>query len=199
MISVIRATPLISSRRVGRFSYKDLEALQTKANGATNANLEAAIMDCDLAQLQVDTAAATGALEAVKSLEAAVAARAAGGLRDVDRLRFIVQKIATFLQTTLERRAPTPVAAEPGSPDGAAPAEEVPVKPALPPGEIGSREDVLQALDRISSYYKRHEPSSPIPMFIDRCKRLVTMSFLDIVKELAPDAIKQVEVLKGKE
>ncbi len=47
------------------------------------------------------------------------------------------------------------------------------------------------------AYYARHEPSSPIPLFIERCKRLVTMGFKDIVKELVPDAVRQVEVLTG--
>ena len=65
-------------------------------------------------------------------------------------------------------------------------------------GEIGSREDVLRALDRISAYYKDNEPSSPIPLFIERCRRLVTISFLDIMRDLVPDAVKQVEVLKGR-
>jgi hypothetical protein len=31
-----------------------------------------------------------------------------------------------------------------------------------------------------------------------RCKRLVMMSFIDIVRELVPDAVSQVEVLKGR-
>jgi type VI secretion system protein ImpA len=66
------------------------------------------------------------------------------------------------------------------------------------PGEISSREDVVRALDKISAYYERHEPSSPIPLFMARCKRLVMMSFIDIVRELVPDAISQVEVLKGR-
>ena len=37
----------------------------------------------------------------------------------------------------------------------------------------------------------------PIPLFIERCKRLVTMNFNDIVKELVPDAVRQLEVLSG--
>jgi type VI secretion system protein ImpA len=66
-------------------------------------------------------------------------------------------------------------------------------------GGISSRDDVLRALDKICAYYARYEPSSPIPMFMQRCKRLVTMSFVDIVKELVPDGVNQVETLRGRE
>jgi hypothetical protein len=33
---------------------------------------------------------------------------------------------------------------------------------------------------------------------MERCKRMVMMSFVDIVKELVPEALSQVEVLKGR-
>ena len=64
-------------------------------------------------------------------------------------------------------------------------------------GEIRSREDVVRALERISGYYAKHEPSSPIPLLVDRCKRLVMMGFLDIIRELAPDGVGQIETLSG--
>ena len=45
----------------------------------------------------------------------------------------------------------------------------------------------IRLLDRICEYYDRHEPSSPIPVLLRRCKRLVPMQFMDIVRELVPD------------
>jgi type VI secretion system protein ImpA len=56
---------------------------------------------------------------------------------------------------------------------------------------------VVRALERISAYYAKHEPSSPIPLLVERCKRLVTMGFLDIIRELAPDGVRQIETLSG--
>ncbi|HVZ87482.1 MAG TPA: type VI secretion system protein TssA [Polyangia bacterium] len=204
VIAAIRTTPIVSSRRVGRFSFKEIEALQAKANGGSSPNVEAAIMDCELEPLQADAAAAAGALAAVKNLEAAVAQRVTdGSFTDVEPLRTLLQKVAGFLEVALARRAP-PVVAGPATAEGSPEAgkeagQEVPAMPSPSvPGEIRSREDVLQALSRISGYYQQHEPSSPVPLFIERCKRLVTMSFIDIVKDLVPDAVKQVEVLKGK-
>jgi len=66
-------------------------------------------------------------------------------------------------------------------------------------GEINSREDVIRVLDKIVSYYERAEPSSPIPLLIKRSKRLVSASFLDIVRDIASDGLTQVENLRGKD
>jgi type VI secretion system protein ImpA len=65
-------------------------------------------------------------------------------------------------------------------------------------GEIRSREDVVRAIDKICAYYARFEPTSPLPLLLERCRRLVTSSFLDIIRDLAPDSVSQVERLSGK-
>lgn len=65
-------------------------------------------------------------------------------------------------------------------------------------GEISSRDDVLKMLDKICAYYARYEPSSPLPLLLKRCRRLVPMSFKEIVGDLAPDALAKVELITGK-
>ena len=66
-------------------------------------------------------------------------------------------------------------------------------------GEINSREDVVHVLDKICLYYERCEPSSPIPLLLQRSKRLVSANFMDIVRDLAPEGLAQVENLRGKD
>lgn len=65
-------------------------------------------------------------------------------------------------------------------------------------GEIRSREDVLKAIDMISAYYSRAEPANPLPLLLERCRRLVTSSFLEIIQELMPDSVAQVNSLVGR-
>jgi type VI secretion system protein ImpA len=65
-------------------------------------------------------------------------------------------------------------------------------------GDVRSREDVVRLLDKICAYYARAEPSSPIPLLLQRSKRLVSANFLDIVRDIAPDGLTQVENLSGK-
>ena len=60
-------------------------------------------------------------------------------------------------------------------------------------GEVNSREDVVRAIDKICAYYARFEPSSPLPLMLQRCKKLVPMTFLDILKEIAPNGLAQLE------
>jgi type VI secretion system protein ImpA len=64
-------------------------------------------------------------------------------------------------------------------------------------GEIRSREDVIRMLDLICHYYERFEPSSPVPLLMQRARALVTMSFMDIVRNMASNGLSQVELLAG--
>jgi type VI secretion system protein ImpA len=44
---------------------------------------------------------------------------------------------------------------------------------------------------------ERHEPSNPAPLFIRRAQRLIQMNFVEIVKDLMPDSLGQLEKLAG--
>ena len=64
-------------------------------------------------------------------------------------------------------------------------------------GEVTNRADVLRVLDKLLKYYQQYEPSSPVPILLDRAKWLVPKSFMEIMENLAPDAIAGVLTLKG--
>jgi type VI secretion system protein ImpA len=64
-------------------------------------------------------------------------------------------------------------------------------------GDIARREDVIMMIERICAYYVRVEPSSPVPLLLQRAKRLVTMDFLDIVRDLADQGLAQVGTVAG--
>ena len=52
-------------------------------------------------------------------------------------------------------------------------------------------------IERICAYYTRVEPSSPVPLLLRRAKRLVTMDFLEIVRDLADQGLPQVGNVAG--
>jgi type VI secretion system protein ImpA len=58
---------------------------------------------------------------------------------------------------------------------------------------------VLRALDQVLEYYRAHEPSSPVPLLVKRAKRLVSMSFLDAIKDLAPTGLKELQAVAGED
>jgi type VI secretion system protein ImpA len=64
---------------------------------------------------------------------------------------------------------------------------------------LNSRTDVVRAMDAICTYLERHEPTNPVPLLIRRAQRLMTMGFLDIVKDISPDGLNQALNIAGTE
>jgi type VI secretion system protein ImpA len=56
----------------------------------------------------------------------------------------------------------------------------------------------VHAIGRICDWIERHEPSNPAPLLLRRAQRLMNKSFLDIVRDLAPNGVDQVEMLAGR-
>jgi type VI secretion system protein ImpA len=206
-LAAMRAMPLLASRALGRYGLKELEMAAGDApppatgEAPTMATIDAAALDCDIATLEETSLAVRNGIDALAGLEAAVAAQvgAASG-PNFSKLSAMLRKAQNFLAAKVAERgggaAAADGAAEGGngvSAAGGGAATGAPLS-----GEVRSREDVVRSLDKILAYYAKNEPSSPIPLFMERCKRLVTMSFVDIVRDLVPDALSQVEALKGR-
>ena len=64
-------------------------------------------------------------------------------------------------------------------------------------GEIRSRQDVVAGIDKLIQYLERAEPSNPAQILLKRAKRVVNMSFLEALHEIAPDALQQAELILG--
>ena len=64
-------------------------------------------------------------------------------------------------------------------------------------GAIASREDAVRALQRVCEWIERNEPSNPAPLLIHRAQRLMSKNFIDIIRDLVPDGLSQVEKLAG--
>ena len=56
---------------------------------------------------------------------------------------------------------------------------------------ISSREDAIRALDAVADFFRRAEPSSPVPLVVDRAKRLVSKNFLEVLEDIAPGGLDQ--------
>lgn len=69
--------------------------------------------------------------------------------------------------------------------------------PAPSPGAILNRTDAVRELERICAWIEHNEPSNPAPLLIRRAQRLINLSFIDIIRDVAPDGVSQVERLAG--
>ncbi|HEV3032585.1 MAG TPA: type VI secretion system protein TssA [Polyangia bacterium] len=196
-IAGVRAMPIVASRHAGRFGLREIEIAtgetpptpEEAATAPSVTALEAAMAEAPLETLEATAAAIAASLSALSALEAAVSEKTGQRLA-LGRLPVAMRKAEGFITTRLAQRRPIDVV-DAGANGAGTPAPRV-------SGEISSREDVIRTLDRVIAYYARHEPSSPIPMLIERSKKLVAMSFFDIIRELAPDGVNQIENLRGR-
>lgn len=63
---------------------------------------------------------------------------------------------------------------------------------------INNRDDVVSAIKKIEDYYYKNEPGSPIPMLLQRAKSLVNKDFIQLMEELSPDSLQQLEQILGR-
>lgn len=62
---------------------------------------------------------------------------------------------------------------------------------------IDTREDAVKAIDLVCQYLERTEPTSPAQLLLRRAQRLIDKNFLELVKELAPEALAEVAKIMG--
>jgi type VI secretion system protein ImpA len=205
MLRGVRDTPLGAHRVYGKVSLKDvfiatgkLQRTAADAKVPEAAVIEGVFRECDSEALQKTFEAIGRAQAELKGVEAILGDKAGGaptGFRDLASLLKLAEK------TLQEKLASRGLAAAAG--DG----ESAPAVVATAAGdgglamsgEITSREQAMQILERVADYFARHEPSSPVPLLLRRAKRLVAKSFIDIVRDLAPDGLSQVEKIRGEE
>jgi type VI secretion system protein ImpA len=148
--------------------------------------------------MQAATGAVNGALDSIVSLEAALAHHV-GSTQSLKltpltrQLRRMADLLASRAQAAPEAPAAAPDGDEAAAPGGGTAAPRA----AGITGDVTSRADVVRMIDTILAYYQRYEPSSPVPMLLERAKRLAPMSFMEVMENLAPDSMQQLNVIRG--
>lgn len=203
-IGLLREAILTRSRTFGPVSVRaalnaaGLQHFSGESLGSDH--LAGALQDSDPEHLEAIRHALSSARSAAESIEKQVSEQV-GSASGVDLsalkqpLRLALQVLGQHAPQTSESHADEPAEAP------ASEAGNAPVAPAATriSGEINSREDVLRSLDRLLAYYSRHEPSSPLPVLLNRAKNLVNADFAAIVRNLIPDGMSQFENLRGPE
>lgn len=64
-------------------------------------------------------------------------------------------------------------------------------------GGVDSRADALKAIDLVCDYLERTEPTNPAQLLLRRARRLINKNFLQLMRELAPDALSEVARIMG--
>lgn len=62
---------------------------------------------------------------------------------------------------------------------------------------IESRADAIRAIELVCAYLERTEPSNPAQLLLRRAVRMIDRNFLQLVRDLAPDAVSDVARIMG--
>ncbi len=185
----------IAIGKVAEFIVSDEE----KAS-VTQKAVEGAFADCSLDELKTNSESVSGALLMLRTLEAELEEKVGSVAGpDLKKLSDIVREIDKLLMDQVLKREPSempPTEAESQVIEG--PGGSVISSVARSLGRIDNRDDVLNALSQICTYYERCEPASPVPLLLKRAMRLVKKTFLEIIQDLAPDSVGQIELLCGR-
>lgn len=197
LLLALRTAPLAESRALGAVSYADLFP---SSGSPDNGRISGVFDSMELGVLEAMTQSLNASAADLRAIDAVFESQTGNRGPDFAALLEYFNKGHHALAQRLAARAPAPTAegaAEAAEGAGAAAAPAQPAPRGLS-GDILTREDVVKALDKICEYYERHEPTSPVPALAQRCKKLVTMSFFEILNELAPDGVKQAQLVVGK-
>ena len=191
----LRQAVLIQQRGVGEVRVRSVEIalnmLQPRegeavlSRGQISQMLAEAVEQQPALRLQPQAA-----IDRVKALTALMNERAGvQGAPDLKPLLSLLVGIAGLM--------PVPAEAADGAAEGAtADGAQSGTGPRLS-GGVNSRDDAVRALDMVCAYLERAEPTNPAPLLLRRARRLISHNFLQLMKELAPDALDQVARVMG--
>jgi type VI secretion system protein ImpA len=205
-------TPLCASRTVGIFSLRDIHIAAGKITvpdadrekAANSATIRAAFQDCGPEKIRETAAAVADSLECVIRMEAMLTEKL--GAAAAPHFGEIRQMLSDMNAAVGKHQEPADADAgkEPAPQTAASwlgarkrPAPSTSTTRGKQMEEITSRQDVINLLGLICSYYEQNEPASPVPLLLKRAMGLVEKDFLTIVEELAPESLSQIKLIGG--
>jgi len=203
-IQRLKDTFVAQSPSLGRVKLSDILAARLgAAAGApppplSDSQIQGIFKDTNADALKAVYEAVVQSAEHVKAIDTFLSAKVGTRGANLDELTQCFKQLQSAIAPHVAGAAPAEgVAGEPGAEavaGGGAVKQVVVVQ-----GAINSRDDVVKALDKICEFYEKNEPSSPVPLLLRRAQRIAKMNYLDIVKDLTPDAINAVRMFAGRQ
>jgi len=215
VIRLLRELPLTRSQRAGSLDWYQivlglgLVEADPKVTPPTEQAINAAFADTDPAWAQRVRDAVHSLGSDLKAINRAFEDKAGAGTSpDLERL----EKQVFDLRKVLDRFKPAEVqedvaedaveettsgAAEAGAIAAAAPKRGAGFASVMSLRDIHTRQEALHLMDVVIRYFEANEPSSPLPLLVRRALRLSDKSFLDLLRDLAPDGVNQAQVIVG--
>jgi type VI secretion system ImpA family protein len=188
------------SRLVSSLNYTlrdlliSLNEIEVSGDKAIDPRLfQAEFMNVAAPEIEAQAALVKEALGLIKELCDEMNGKMKGGYSlDMSALTHELDRLDAFYRSHLD----SPAAA---SPEGASEEGAESAGQSAPPasGEkisllsyrASSRTEALLLLKKGAEYFQTQEPNSPIPLLVDRALRFAGMSFIDLLEDIAPDAL----------
>jgi type VI secretion system protein ImpA len=202
MLKALREAPVVHSKALGRrFGLRDFRIAAGKIkpgaaerDPAQSAQIEGAFQEEELDSLREKAQSVATALDQVAAMDRVLVEKLGDRAPDLMALRADLAELNKMLQERVGARSGGGAAGSDGSGNA-----EAGGGGAAGGDGLRSREDVIRMLDRVCDYYRRHEPSSPVPLLLERAKRLVAKDFLEIIRDMTPSGVSEAEVIAGVE
>jgi type VI secretion system protein ImpA len=192
VLDALRRVPLVVNRQLGSINFRHTEIAAGRMNRAegegetpTEDQISAVFTAAASGELaQLDAVLADG-LGAIKEISESMSAEGGGSqaVPDLPPLQSIFARLRVVIKPYLA------VASEAGAEASGGAASAGAAGAAGVPGSIRTREDAIRALEAVATFFRTTEPSSPVPLFVERAKRLVAANFLDVLADVVPDAV----------
>lgn len=199
LLRELRDAPLVGVRGHGSFSLRDIDMASGELpvpagqEAVTLAVIDAAFHEASQEHLLATAAALRSAMVNSERIERLLTERVGSSRAlDMSALTILLRRAAQAVATRMADAAAAP--APDADPAGLPPAADL---PAPRSEQIDSRDDVRRALDKLCAYYARQEPSSPVPLLLQRARKLVDMSFTELLQDLAPEGLGQLAKVSG--
>lgn len=204
MLSEVRATAFVQLQGLGKYSFRDVLVAQGElALGEDEAaidlaTIKGALKDADKTESQATLSAIESCLSDLSRItQSFLDQLGAAWAPDFQPLSETLTKVRDFIAVHAGLNSQTAGTTEIVGDTAGTPILES--SAALVGGPIASRQDAVRVLSEVCDYFERHEPSSPVPLLLKRASRLVDMDFIDLLRDLSPDGIAQIEQIAGLE
>ena len=198
IVDAVRRAPVVSHRQLGSFSLRDVELAtgqltptEADAKAPGSSQIEATLAGTPPQELAGLSGTLQAAMSSLRNIVVMMQTRA--GFESAPDFDGLLRPL-TRIDKLLAEHVPATAANEPAS-DTAS--EGVPAMSTGSVTDIKSRQDAIRALDAVAAFFRSHEPSSPVPLFVERAKRLVSKSFMEVLQDIAPDGLTQAQLIGG--
>lgn len=200
VVDGLRRAPLLVHRQLGSYCMRDIEIVQGRLTpGPDETAKEASELDAVLGAIELQTLEAVAAQvrQAAESFRAIEAAMREGGGSDAAPDFSAPLALLVHTQQLLDGQVAARSGAQASDAADEPAANDAREGSARVPGVIATRAEALKALDAVAAFFRSSEPSSPVPLFIDRAKRLVGKDFLTVLEDVVPDSVAQAKSIGG--